>query len=146
MVLAFSAGQLEVRVIQDIEAFRSKLELRALRDLEVLKQRGIPGHEPWTGKRVTTKGSGVSRHRTLENTVVTDDWILVVAEVSAPTVSPHVVRSAAEVGDRRVGTVVGFEILIKVATGPRAVTEGLPVRTSVIRSGAIELPPPQDCP
>ena len=35
--LAFRAGQLEVGVIQDIEAFRSELELASLRNLEVLE-------------------------------------------------------------------------------------------------------------
>src|SRR5258706_12019003 len=35
MQLTLSTRQLEVRMIQDVEAFRSELELRSLRDLKV---------------------------------------------------------------------------------------------------------------
>lgn len=37
VILTFSAGQLEIRVIQDVEAFGSKLKLGCLRDLDVLE-------------------------------------------------------------------------------------------------------------
>src|ERR1700687_503954 len=138
--LAFRAGQLEVGVIQDIEAFRSELELASLRNLEVLEERRIPVHITRASERVTAEGSCISGHRPLENAVVACEGILVVAEVSAPPVRPHGVSGSAEAGHGGIRTIIGLVVLVEVTTAARAVAERLPVCACVIRNGAIELP------
>ena len=116
MELAFSTGQFEVRVIQDVEAFCSKFELRSLRDLDVFEERRIPCHETRTGERVTAEGSSVSRLRPLEDTVVGNVWILVIAEITTPAISPHVMSSPTEAGNGGIRTIVCLEIVVVVTT------------------------------
>lgn len=139
VVLVFRTGQFEIGVIQDVEAFRAELELYSLGNLDVLEERGVPLRETRPGEGVTAKGSGISRRRPLE--YATD---VVVAELAAPAVGPHIVRGPAEGRNRRVGAIIGFEIVVVVTTAPRAMTERLPVRACVIGNRAIELPAAQD--
>jgi hypothetical protein len=141
--LTFSAGQLKVGVIQDIEGFRSELEFRPLSNLEALEQRGVPFHEAWTGKRVAPEGPGIARRRPLEYATRVVIAPLAGGVGGIPPVGPHVVIRAAEVRNRSVGSVVGLKVVIEITCATRAVAEWLPMRTRVICNRTVELPPAQ---
>src|SRR5581483_1554412 len=100
VVLPFSTGQLEVGVIQDVEAFGSELELRPLRNLENLKERRVPFRETWAGKRVAPEGSGVAGCRLLEYAAGVVVAPLGGSIAGIPSVGPHVVGRATERSNR----------------------------------------------
>src|SRR5262249_37994428 len=113
-------------------------ELGALRNFDVLEDRWVPFHKTWPCERVASEGSSVPRGRPLEYAPS-----VVVTVVSAPAIRPHVMRGPAEAGNRRVGPIIGFEVVVVVTTTPGSMAEWFPMRTGVIRDSAVQLPPSQ---